>query len=107
MTAVPGDARLTDAEKDWLREITDTVTGGLWTQEHDPLLFAVVEAILRDRLPEATTVTERGVEVNEASEIQGPIDNWQGYQRGELRATHQRTHTRYADHYGPWTEVTE
>lgn len=103
--AGPEYARLTDAERADLcicpltTKLRPAMEGD--THVYGCSLYAKrVLAILLTRLPEATTVTEHGHDVN--GFMTGPIDDWQGYMRGELRATHQRTVERFADRVGPW-----
>lgn len=57
-------------------------------------------------LPEAGVTEEHGCALQDGR-VLGPIDGWSGYRRNELRATHRRTRTRYADHVTEWEAVDE
>jgi len=75
----------------------------------------VVAGLLRDRLPEATTVTEWGVRRGEGVEWFGikpggaagvfTEDEARYISTRSKRVLVRRTATRYADQYGPWEEV--
>lgn len=136
MTAVPGDARLTDAERADLcicpltTKLRPAMEGD--THVYGCRLYAKrVLAILRDRLPEAITVTEWGVR-SELSTGEHTGRPWTTRVAAEQSAERlrgiwrhspdniagattppafdsirivRRTVTRYADHYGPWEEA--
>lgn len=107
MTAVPGDARLTDAEREALAyaallDVNDDVMTAL---------AATAEAILSDRLPEATTVTEWGVRHPGGVEEKRVPESLarRNVQQHPDHILIRRQVTRTADHVGPWepVEVTE
>lgn len=105
MTAVPGDARLTQDERRSLGCDCWRLDGEWHHKPKCPV--PTVEAILRDRLPEATTVTEWGVRDREGDH--GPWTERQARQDRALGTAPavviHRPHTTYADHYGPWEEA--
>jgi hypothetical protein len=103
-----GEPTLTEAEQEALLLLGEPslIPGSTarWVNTRD--LIPAVEAILRDRLPEATTVTEWGV--------REPSGSVYGYPTGgEKRARYiaslvrGRTVVQRSIHYGPWEEVPE
>lgn len=125
--AVPGDARLTDdAEltQDERRSLGCDCwqIDGVWQHKRGCRVPAV-EAILRDRLPEATTVTEWGVRYEDGTVVSagwmnGPSEAFARAAftnqtkmlprpHGEPERVMARQRTTYAPHVGPWEQVPE
>jgi hypothetical protein len=93
---VTAPVRLTDADEKMLAAGCSGAFGAL---------VAAVERILADRLPEATTVTERRARRRGTAtsyEVEPGSSAW-----GPRYVMEERTVTRYADHVGPWEQVTE
>jgi hypothetical protein len=119
---VPGDARLTQDQRRSLGCDCWRLDGEWHHKPKCPV--PTVEAILRNRLPEATTVTEWGVrygdgECEHAGQNVAEVEQFIASLRNGIQERHyeaddyepmtvvRRTVTRYTDHYGPWEQVTE